>query len=65
MKIFFAENVTIFYELSYRYFLSVYTSSKRTYLDLGFSHTDLEISIEDYILSKYFPLIGIESTNFF
>jgi hypothetical protein len=62
---FFAENVTIFYELSYSSFLSVYTSSKRIYLDLGFSHTDLEISIEDYILSKYFPLIGIESTKFF
>lgn len=63
---FFAENVTIIYELSHYSFFREYTSNKKNYVDLGFSHKDLDMSIEDYILTKYFPITGFESIkNFF
>lgn len=62
---YFSEEATIYYELSYFLFNYEFNESKKLYFDLDFSYIDLDLSLEDYLISKYLPLIGMESTLIF
>jgi hypothetical protein len=60
---YFLDTTTIIIEVSFNTFCQKESFGNIRYVNLGFDRTQVGISITDYIVSKYVPLLGINGFN--
>lgn len=58
---FFHEDTVVIIEVSYATFCQADRFGQIRYVPLGFDHKEVGITFQDYLLEKYFPLIGFNS----